>query len=133
MRFLEMETKKEERRKAVKFGENSEQLVSEEYMRRGYTILERRWRMGKTEIDLIARKDDVVVIIEVKARKDDEEGALEAVSNDKRRRMIRAADSYLKKLTGDVNYRFDIVALTGTEEKFKIEIVEDAFLATDII
>ena len=123
---------KDKKLKANEFGHFAEELASQEYIKRGYAILEKNWRLGKTEIDIIAQKDNVIVLIEVKARKSSEEDALDAVNIDKRKRMIRAADSYLNKLEGWLEYRFDIVTCTGTMKEYKMEIFENAFIATDI-
>lgn len=117
---------------AKELGKFAEDIAANEYIKRGYAILERNWRLGKTEIDLIAQKDDTIVISEVKARKNSEEDALAAVTPDKRKRMIRAADFYLRQLPVAYNYRFDIVAFGGNIENFEFEIFEDAFLAADI-
>ena len=123
---------KNRKREAHDFGLEGEKLAAEEYMRRGYTVLEKRWRLGKTEIDLITQKDDVVVISEVKSRKTSEEDAVASVTKDKRKRMARAADYYIRRLPGDNSYRFDIVACYKEDDIIKIEIFEDAFLATDL-
>ena len=118
--------------KSHEFGDFAEEIAAQEYMRKGYVVLERNWRSGKTEIDIIAQKEDTVIIIEVKARNGKGEDALSAVTTDKRKRMIRAADTYLKKLPGNLNYRFDIVTCTGTSEQYTLEILEDAFVSTDV-
>ena len=127
-----MESFKEKKEKAYNLGKFAEDIIAREYIGKGYTILERQWRLGKTEIDLIASKDDTLVIIEVKARNSNETEALSAVTNDKRKRMVRAADYYIRNLTGEYNYRFDIATFTGTEKDYKINIFEDAFLSTEI-
>lgn len=123
---------KEKKQKANEFGDFAEELACQEYIKNGYTILERNWRLGKTEIDIIARKDDLIILIEVKARSGKDEDAISAVTSDKRRRMVRAADSYIKKQVGSYDYRFDIVACTGNIKNYDLEIVEDAFLAADL-
>lgn len=117
---------------AYEFGKYAEEIISQHYILNGFTILERNWRLGKTEIDLIAQKDDTVIIIEVKARSGDDEDALAAVTSDKMKRMVKAADAYLKKLKGFYNYRFDIATVTGNIENYKLEIYEDAFVAADL-
>lgn len=117
---------------AYDFGKFAEEIAAQEYLRKGYTILESRFRLGKNEIDIIAQKDNTVVIIEVKARSEHWEEALSAITTDKRKRMIRAADAFIRKLKGDYQYRFDIVTCTGNKNKYKLEIYEDAFLATDV-
>lgn len=124
---------KDKKQNYYEFGLIAEEKVAEEYIKKGYTILDRRWKLGHTEIDIIAQRDNEIIIIEVKARSGNDEDALSAVTFDKRRRMVKAADSYLRRLKGEYNYRFDIVACTGSKEKFDIEIYEDAFLSTDLI
>ena len=121
-----------EKIEAVEFGERAEGIVANEYIKRGYAILARRWKMGKTEIDLIAQKEDEIIMIEVKARTTDYFDPNEAVTPDKRRRMIRAADTYIKSMKGDYSYRFDIAALAQTPEGIKMEILEDAFTSADL-
>lgn len=117
---------------AYEFGLFAEEMVAEAYIKKGYTILERRWKVGKTEIDLIAQKDNIVVIIEVKARSGKGEDALSTVTSDKRKRMVKAADVYLKRLEGQYDYRFDIATVTGNKSSFNMDIFEDAFVSADI-
>lgn len=117
---------------AYEFGLFAEEMVAEAYIKNGYTILERRWKVGKTEIDLIAQKDNIVVIIEVKARSGKGEDALSTVTSDKRKRMVKAADVYLKRLAGQYDYRFDIATVTGNKSSFNMDIFEDAFVSADI-
>lgn len=117
---------------AYEFGKFAEIKASEEYVKKGFAILERRWRHGKNEVDLIVQKGNIVAFVEVKARSGRHMMPLEAITSDKKRRMVKSADSYLRKLQGDYDYRFDFVAVTGTTENFSIEILEDAFLAADI-
>lgn len=117
---------------AYEFGEFAEEIIAQEYIKKGYTVLERRFRMGKTEIDIIAQKENVIILIEVKARSGKDEDALSAVTTDKRRRMIRTADAYLRRMEGQFEYRFDIATMTGNQEKYEIEIFKDAFVAADL-
>lgn len=113
------------------FGAFAETLAAREYIKRGYVILEKNWRLGKSEIDLIAQKDNVIVLIEVKARSGRDVKPIESITHDKKRRMTRAADHYIRRLKGDFDYRFDFFAVTGNREQYEIELLEDAFLAAD--
>ena len=117
---------------AVDFGKHAEDLVAHEYVKKGYTILERRYRLGKSEIDLIAQRDNEVIFIEVKGRSGKDEDALSAVTPDKRKRMVKVADYFLKRLPGVCDYRFDIATVIGNSEKYVMEIYEDAFVAADL-
>ena len=50
------------------FGAQGEDIAIDYLRRKGYVILDRNWRSGHREIDIVARKDDTVVFVEVKAR-----------------------------------------------------------------
>jgi putative endonuclease len=102
---------------------------AEEYLReKGYEILERNWRWQKFEIDLIAVIHNLLVFVEVKARRNSDYGHPESfVSRDKALRIKKASESYQleKKYNGFI--RFDIVSVTGVPSRFEIFHVEDAF------
>jgi putative endonuclease len=96
----------------------------------GYAILERNFRSRSGEIDFVAEEDGVVCFIEVKGRSGVAFGLpAEAVTAEKRRRIFRAAESYLQKRRGESPVcRFDVVAiLEKNGEEPRIEILRDAF------
>jgi len=108
------------------------------YLRlRGYHILERNYRVPQGEIDLIVRKGDALVFVEVKARKDNSHGtALEAVSPIKVQRVSAAAAIYLSGYTDSyTSCRFDVVTI-GPEKNllgfFKVRHFESAFFASGV-
>ena len=113
------------------FGDYAEEIAAQEYIKKGYAILERKWHNGKSEIDLIAQKDNIIAFIEVKARNGRTTNPIFSITHDKRRRMARSADNYIRRQNGDFDYRFDFVGLTGSPDDYEIEILEDAFLAAD--
>ena len=81
-------------------------------MLKGYTILARRARTPSGEIDLIARRKNVVAFVEVKARAT-ETLAVEAVTSKAKARIVRAAELWMAKRPDfqDCDWRFDIVAV----------------------
>ena len=94
----------------------------------GYLIRNRNWQWRKLEIDIIAEKDNTLVIIEVKTRRNNLFGnPEEAVTDAKIRIIVRATDAYLKKFSIDLPVRFDIISVTGTTPPFHIEHLQDAF------
>ncbi|WP_419869344.1 YraN family protein [Chryseobacterium sp. CT-SW4] len=115
------------------FGKEAEQLAVSYLQDKGYKIITRNFRFQKAEIDIIAEKDTIIAVIEVKARSTD----LfllpqEAVNKKKIRLIVSAADYYLEKNGKDNEVRFDIISvLPGTEEKFEITHIENAFEALD--
>ncbi len=85
--------------------------------RKGYTVLERNYRTRRGEIDIIARKRGILAFIEVKTRRqEDWAGPAAAVTRQKQRRLILAACQYLQSHPGDLQPRFDVIALTTAGE-----------------
>lgn len=81
-------------------------------MLKGYRIIGRRYRTRLGEIDLIARRDDVVVIVEVKARAPLDQ-AMDSVNALTMRRIETAADQWLARQPDHarLSLRFDLVAI----------------------
>ncbi|MDE6197741.1 MAG: YraN family protein [Muribaculaceae bacterium] len=108
-------------------GRWGEDLAAERLGALGFTVLERNWRMGHLEIDIVARKDDVLVVAEVKTRSDGFVDPLEAVDRRKIMAMVRAAEAYTKSSNIALDVRFDLFAVTGTPDDYVLEHVPDAF------
>lgn len=124
-----------------RFGENA---AAKMLRKKGYKILERNYRVGKNEIDLIVQNKDCTVFVEVKTRSEhylygfDFGNPADAVDIPKQRRTVAAANAYLYKRNGyeehDRLVRFDIVEVYLKSRRFstrpaiiKIEHIEDAF------
>ena len=111
------------------FGKLGEELAVNYLIEKGYEILERNWRNIHKEIDIIAKKDNVLVIVEVKARQSDEYGEPDiAVTRQKQSRLISAANAYLFQNKLDINTRFDIISIIIRDDIVEINHIEDAFL-----
>ena len=100
------------RRKAYRLGHSSEWLAAAALMLKGFRIVARRYRTKLGEIDLIARRGDLVLIVEVKARKTLME-AMEAIAYESERRIEGAADLWLTRQRdfAKLSMRFDMVAV----------------------
>ncbi|UXT42407.1 YraN family protein [Agrobacterium tumefaciens] len=100
------------RRKAERRGHAAEYWAALYLLLKGYRILAIRYRTRLGEIDLIARKKDLVAIVEVKARTSGE-GAVDAVGFYSQQRIRAAADLWLgrRKDAARFSLRFDIVAV----------------------
>jgi len=110
-------------------GISGEDLACAELRRRGYEILERRYRTRFGEIDIIAKDGDTVVFVEVKARlTDDFGGAAAAVTGWKQRRIAAMAVDYLaRRRLHDCPCRFDVVAVDIEEAGPRITVYANAF------
>lgn len=106
------ERQKTQRQKAHRRGHVSEYLAAFYLMAKGYRILAIRYRTRLGEIDLVARKGDLVVFVEVKARVGERE-ALDAVGFATQERIRAASDLWLSKRkdAARLSQRYDIVAI----------------------
>lgn len=103
---------RDRRFRAYRKGHRGEWLAALALMLKGYRIVARRHRTKLGEIDLIARRGDLVAIVEVKARPTLIQ-AMDAVGFEARRRIEGAADLWLSKQrdAARLSIRFDIVAV----------------------
>lgn len=103
---------REKRRKAFRRGHVSEYLAALYLAVKGYRILAIRYRTKLGEIDLIARRGNLVIFVEVKARAD-QRSALDAVSLSSQKRIRAAGDLWLSRQpdAGRLSLRFDVVAV----------------------
>ncbi len=111
-----------------KLGKDGEDAAVGYLLQKGYRILHTNWRKGRFELDIIARTDDELVIVEVKTRSADYwMNPEEAVDKQKIRHIVTATDIYIKSFDIDLPARFDIISITGVYPHFEIDHLEDAF------
>jgi len=96
---------------------------------RGWTILDRNYRDGPREIDIVARRRGIVAFIEVKGRRSARGGhPFEAIGWRKRADIERAAARWVRENSpGFVHFRFDAVALTRSGGRWRVEHLPDAW------
>lgn len=118
-------------RARVERGKTGEDLAAAELERRGYAILERRYRRRGGELDIIARDGSTVAFVEVKTRVGQQFGAgVDAVTKLKRRRMTAIALDYLARHGWtDCPCRFDVVSIDLQAGAPVIEVYQNAFEA----
>ena len=111
-------------------GARGESLAGDWYSQRGYTILDRNWRVRRGELDLVLECSGTVVFCEVKTRTTDAFGAgVEAVTRDKQQRIRRLAAQWLEEhQLGARELRFDVVSILAPRDAEPvIEVYEAAF------
>ncbi len=112
-------------------GAAGERLAGRFLRRNGYKILYRNFRGRRGgEIDLVCRDGDVLVFVEVKTRSREDFGRpIDAVDQDKRKRISRGALAWLRMLDDpDILFRFDVVeVVTATGSEPRIELIRNAF------
>jgi putative endonuclease len=116
----------------IDIGKNGENLAVQFLREKNWKILERNWRSGHREIDIIAMHGESLVVVEVKVRKTiGAERLEEHLPRSKQQNLIRAAGAYLKWKKLDRDIRFDLILLTGRPGRYEIEHIENAFSSWD--
>lgn len=110
------------------FGKKGEELAAQHLLRNGYVILERNYTFGKAEIDIIAQKEDILAVIEVKSRSSIDFGnPQDAVNKKKIQLLVKAIDHYIVTNNIETEVRFDIIAIIRKGKIHTLEHLQDAF------
>lgn len=109
-------------------GKKGEQLAIDFLIENDYQIVSRNFRFDKAEVDIIARQQDILAIIEVKARSTADYGdPQDFVKPKQMKNILKAVDQYVIVNDLDVEVRFDIIAITKTGKQYNIVHLENAF------
>lgn len=109
-------------------GKWGEEKATEHLEREGYTVVERDWKIGHRDLDIVALDGDTLVIVEVKTRRN----AIfmepeQAVDRKKIRSLMLATNAYIRMHNVDLSIRFDIVTVVGTsDDDCQINHIKDA-------
>ena len=109
-------------------GNKGEKLACDYLIKNGYKILERNWRFGRFEIDIIAQKNNLIVIVEVKTRSNDYFVAPQQTLKKKQiENILQAANHYITQKNLDSEVRLDIIGLIKNKNTFTLKHLKDAF------
>ena len=109
-------------------GPFGEQLAVDYLIKNGYSILDRNVRFKKYERDIVATKENELVIVEVKARNTVEIGEpRRAVTRSKQRQIIQVADYYVQSRSIDMDVRFDVISIVHNTFRTDLEHLPAAF------
>ena len=94
-----------------------EELAVAFLLRKGYDIIERDWKSGHRDIDIIAMQENVVVFVEVKTRRNRVFGEPEeAIDYKKLQNLRQAINYYVKSRRINREIRLDVITVVGTPE-----------------
>ncbi len=111
-------------------GRTAEERACRHLIGEGFAIQERNYRSPGGEIDIVARREDLLVFVEVRSREDSAFGSPEeTVDRRKRLRVVAAARRYLSETPPDSwrEARFDVIAVEGTGETASLRHYPAAF------
>jgi putative endonuclease len=109
-------------------GKLGEEIAVEFLQKNGYEILETNWVFQKAEVDIIAKKENTLAIIEVKTRSSLDFGLpQDFVKPKKIQLLVKAVNEYVISNDLDIEVRFDIIAVHKEGKTFAVEHLMDAF------
>lgn len=108
-------------------GNRGERIARQFLESKGYVILECNWRSSTLEIDIICSKDEFLIFVEVKYRKDNKYvEPVESISEDKMRNLSIAAGRYVEENNYTGSIRFDAIGIRPDKEgHYKIRHLKD--------
>mgnify|MGYP003610685808 CR=1 FL=1 len=113
-------------------GKLGEELAVDFLIAKGYEILETNWTFQKAEVDIIALKDNILAVVEVKTRSSIDFGSpQDFVKPKKIKLLVKAVNEYVIENDLDVAVRFDIIAIHAKGNEFEMEHLEEAFYYFD--
>ncbi|MCW5911380.1 MAG: YraN family protein [Cyclobacteriaceae bacterium] len=112
----------------IQKGKAGEELAANFLVGEGYEIVQRNYRYKRLEIDLIVRKDNWLVFVEVKMRSSDAFGFPEEfVDQRKAKKVVACAVQYAYQNNYHGNVRYDVIAISMKDGEPQIRHFEDAF------
>lgn len=109
-------------------GKEGEELAAKYLIDKGYNVLVRNYRSGRSEIDILAQKDDWLIVVEVKTRETDTYGdPEESVGSGKMNMLMQGVESYMMENDIDCQVQYDIISIILNQYKREITHLEDAF------
>lgn len=109
-------------------GKQGEEMAVTHLLQNGYTIVARNFRYLKAEVDIIARKEDILAVVEVKTRSTPDFGDPQSFLKNKQiQSLVKAIDFFVNEHQLEVDVRFDIIAIIKNKSGTRIEHLEDAF------
>jgi len=110
------------------FGKKAEEFAVEFLISKRNRIIDRNWRHGHLELDIVCTDGKMLIVVEVKARHWSIFPHPEDVFTPmQERRIIQATEAYIFQNNVFMQVRFDLIAIVFGESGFEIEHIEEAF------
>lgn len=109
-------------------GKRGEDIAVQFLIKTGYTILERSWKWKHLEIDIIATKNNLLVIVEVKSRTSAQYADPDdTISKHKLRHLYDITERYMEVNHTPMEVRYDLITVIDHGETCSVEHIEEAF------
>lgn len=110
------------------YGNFGEEAAAAHLRAKGYTILDKHWRTGRKEVDIVAETEGTLVFVEVKTRRSEWQcRPMDVLTTFKIRNIVMAAEAYVRYKRLDMPIRYDLITVSGTIQNPRITHYEEAF------
>lgn len=114
----------------IELGQRGEEIAVHFLRTKGYEIVDRNYRWGKGELDVVCKRNGMLVVAEVKTRNSNALGApYLSVTRTKQRQIIKIANHYLLEKNLNMEVRFDVISIVLNRQLMDLEHIESAFYA----
>ena len=118
----------------LNLGREGENIATDFLRSIGFKVLERNYKYGRKDIDIVCRDGKTIVFVEVKAGRSKRFGApLERVNNKKQQNITQVAKSFIQRNDcSGYDFRFDVIAIDAKSGSNRIDHIKNAFMAKEL-
>lgn len=112
----------------IELGIYGEKLARKHLLQNAYQIISCNYRFKKLELDIIAQRDNKLIVVEVKTRFTDEYGEpWQSVTKNKQRQIIKASNQYILENDIHLETQFDVISIVKNDTFERLDHISDAF------
>lgn len=112
----------------IELGQKGEELALNHLFTKGYELIEKNYKWKNAEVDIICKKNNILVIVEVKTRNSIALGEpYLSVTRGKQRQIIKVTNQFIQQHNVQEEIQFDVISIILNQHQTKIEHIENAF------
>lgn len=112
----------------IELGQKGEQLAVNHLVSNGFEVIERNYKWKNAEVDVICKKNDLLIVVEVKTRNSTVLGEpYSAVTRSKQKQIIKVTNRFIELNNVQNDVQFDVISIVLNQHRTKIEHIENAF------
>jgi putative endonuclease len=112
----------------IELGQKGEEIAVNHLCTKGFEVLERNYKWKNAEVDIICKKNNLLVVVEVKTRNSIALGEpYLSVTRSKQRQIIKVTNRFIELNDVQEEIQFDVVSIILNQHQTKIEHIENAF------
>ena len=109
-------------------GKTAEEQAADYLRQQGFTIRDMNWQQGQRELDIVAEKDGVLHIVEVRSLSSTSiMQPYQSINRRKQQNLIWAANAYVERYGLDMEVQLDVISLVRNHDSIQIEYIPNAF------